>query len=214
MRLNQEAIDAVKPERRLVRKAAGIIKSGGVISFPTRCLYGLGADAFQPSAVKRIFNIKGRSLHKPILVLIAGPQDLKNLTPWISPAAAAIMDDFWPGRVTIVLKAKADLPPNLTAGTNKIGVRLPGHPVARELVKAVGGPITGTSANFSGSRGCERAEDLPTPLAEKLDLILDAGELEGGPGSTVVDVSGDGICKVLREGVVCERDILAAVHHL
>jgi L-threonylcarbamoyladenylate synthase len=200
-------INAQRPEIEIIAEAAAVIKRGGVIAFPTRCLYGLGADAFSPDAVERMIQIKQRPDNKPILVLIDTRNRLKSLVTHIPPAADAIMEAFWPGRVTLVFEARDLLAVQLTAQTGKIGVRLPGHPAASALVKHVKGPVTGTSANLSGRAGCHRAQDLEPQIAGRLDLILDAGALMGGVGSTVVDVTVDPP-RILREGQVTANDIL------
>ena len=117
------------------------------------------------------------------------------------------MDHFWPGRITLVFKAAADVPSYLTAGTGKIGIRLPGHPAAAALLRVLPTPLTGTSANLSGKPGCRRIEDLENQIAGSLDLILDAGTLNGGIGSTVVDVTIEPP-KILREGEVSGAEIM------
>jgi L-threonylcarbamoyladenylate synthase len=193
--------DPVTPDPDAIVQAAQLIRKGGVVLFPTRCLYGLGADAMNPDAVNRIFEIKQRPKQKPILVLIHDQKELGRLVQEIPPAARRIMDGFWPGKVTLVFKAKADLPVALTAGTGKIGVRLCGHPVAAALAREAGCPITGTSANLSDHAGCSEISELDIQVAEKVDLILDAGPLEGGKGSTVVDVT-EYPPIILREGAV------------
>lgn len=203
-------IRTASPQPDLIREAAGIIKNGGVISFPTTCLYGLGADAFNARAVARLFKIKQRPDNKPILVLIKNIQELNRIVREVPPAAFPIMTGFWPGGVTLVFKAGNTLPDNLTAGTGKIGVRLPEHPVAFALLKALDCPLTGTSANISGRPACSRIPDLDFRIGTQLDLILDAGPLKGGIGSTVVDVTSDSP-KILREGKVPARDILAVL---
>ena len=201
-------IDSVNPNTDIIQEAAEIIRNGGVIAFPTRCLYGLGADAFNARAVDHIFKIKRRPAARPVLILIDSPDRLERLATHISLSAQVIMERFWPGRVTLVFEASAVVPGTLTAGTGKIGIRLAGHPVAAALARAVQGPITGTSANVSGCPGCHQIEDLHPAVTEQLDFVLDAGPLKGGRGSTVVDVTGD-IPRVLREGVVSEKEILA-----
>ena len=202
-------INPENPGADLIQDAAAVIRQGGVIAFPTRCLYGLGADAFNPEAVSRIFKIKQRPANNPLLILIDDPKRLERLVTHISVAAKDIAEQFWPGRVTLVLEASAQVPDYLTAGSGKIGIRLAGHPVAAALAGATLGPLTGTSANVSGSPGCHQIRDLMPEVTEKLDLILDAGPLKGGRGSTVVDVTGK-VPRVLREGVVSEKEILAA----
>jgi len=204
-------IDPLRPQPDIIREAARVIQRGGVVSFPTRCLYGLGADALNVDAVDRIFQIKKRPYNKPLLVLIKNRKDLCRLVTSVPPAAACIMESFWPGRVTLVFEAKDTLSASLTAGTGKIGVRLPGHPVAFALANELGRPITGTSANLSGNTGCSNACDLDSAIVDKLDFILDAGPLQKGIGSTVVDVIVDPP-KILREGEVSARDIFSALN--
>jgi len=198
----------VNPARETIELAASVIKAGGTIAYPTRCLYGLGADPFNAGAVKGIFSIKQRAAQKPILILIDHPRRLERLVAQVPKIAANIMRQFWPGNVTLVFDAGAGVSADLTGGSGKIGIRLPGHPVAVALVEAVAGPITGTSANLSGSPGCHQIGDLEPEVARQLDLILDAGPLAGGRGSTVVDVTGENGPIVLREGVISAQDIM------
>ena len=200
-------INSRKPEPEIIAEAAAIIKKGGVVVFPTRCLYGLGADALDPHAVEKIIKIKQRPADNPILVLIDCRRQLDSLVVNISPVAMAIMDTFWPGRVTLVFEAGDTLSNRLTAHTGKIGVRLAGHPVASALIKQVGSPVTGTSANLSGKPGCHQIQYLDPPIAKRVDLVLDAGMLEGGVGSTIVDVTEDRP-QILREGQVTAEQIL------
>jgi L-threonylcarbamoyladenylate synthase len=180
------------------------------VCFPTRCLYGLGADALNAAAVERVFEIKQRPAAMPLLVLISRSAQLAELAEHVPPTAQLLMERFWPGRLTVVLDARQHLPAELTAGTGKIGIRLAAHPVARALAEAVGRPITGTSANRSGSIGCRQISDLDMRIAREVDLILDGGPLKGGVGSTVVDVTGESLV-VIREGEVSKPEILAAL---
>ena len=203
-------INPISPEHDLIREAAGIIKNGGIISFPTTCLYGLGADAYNADAVDRVFAIKQRPDNQPILVLVKNITELDRVVRYVPPTALRIIDSFWPGRVTIVFEAKDTLPDKLTAGTGKIGVRLPKHAVALALLNALDGPITGTSANISGGAACSRVSNLDFRVADQLDLILDAGPLQGGIGSTIVDIT-DNSPKILREGKVTAKHIFAVL---
>jgi len=203
-------IDPHYPDTDLIKEAAGVIKQGGVIVFPTRCLYGLGADAMNPDAVERIIEIKQRPDDNPILVLIDSKNQLEMLVEKIPPAADAIMEAFWPGRVTLVFDARDISPGLLTAQTGKIGVRLPAHPVAAALVRQVKGPVTGTSANLSGHPGCSRLPDLDPRIAGQVDFVLDAGTLQGGVGSTVVDVTEEPP-RILREGELTASQILGSL---
>jgi L-threonylcarbamoyladenylate synthase len=201
-------VSSSNPRPDLISEAARIINSGGIVSFPTRYLYGLGANALNPDAIDQVFKIKQRPYSKPLSVLINRQEDLALLVRNVPQAAVRIMEGFWPGDITIVFEANETLPPNLTAGSGKIGVRLPQHPVAVALTNAVQVPITATSANLTGRGGCSRVSDLDPAVADKLDLMLDAGQLEGGSGSTVVDVTFDAP-KILREGAVPAKDIFA-----
>lgn len=200
-------MDPHDPEPEAISRAAKAIAAGGVVIFPTRGLYGLGADAFNAQAVRRIFQIKGRPPNKPLLVLISDPADLHRLVSAIRPATRHLMHCFWPGGVTFVMPAHEDLAAELTGGRKKIGVRQTAHPVARALVQTVGCPLTGTSANISGAGGCARVSDIDPALIDAVELVLDCGELAGGAGSTVVDVS-DMAPVILRQGAVEGRQIL------
>jgi L-threonylcarbamoyladenylate synthase len=180
------------------------------VCFPTRCLYGLAADAFNAAAVERVFEIKQRPPEMPLLVLISRAEQLAELAERVPQAAQFLMQRFWPGRLTLVLDARPGLPARLTAGTGKIGIRLAANPVARALAEAVAQPITGTSANLSGESGCRQIGELDPRIARQVDLILDGGSLKGGVGSTVVDVTGAAPL-VIREGEVSRLEILAAL---
>ena len=194
----------------VITEAVDILKTGGVVVYPTRCLYAVGANALNRKAVSRVFSIKKRPLKKPLLILIPNRDSIDSLVKWVPLPAVKIMDRFWPGKVTIIFDASKSLPENLHAGKNKIGIRLPGHPLAKKLVESFGRPITGTSVNLSGSAAASRITEMPPSLINKVDLILDAGSLQGGTGSTVVDVTGESI-DVLREGVVSRSEILNAI---
>jgi L-threonylcarbamoyladenylate synthase len=184
-------IDSGFPDLTVIREAAAIIKGGGVVVYPTRNLYGMGADAFHQEAVRRIFHIKHRPEGNPVSILIKSRSELGLLVSEIPQLAETLMDRFWPGRLTLVFHARASIPGILTAGTGKIGVRVPAHPVAIALVNETGSPITGTSANLSGGPGCYDTGQLDQTLREGVDLVLDAGPLESGIGSTVLDVTTD-----------------------
>ena len=178
-----------------------------MVCYPTHCLYGLGADARSPRAVERIFELKRRAPDQPILVLIDTPDRLEELTLRVPPLAEALMTRFWPGKLTLVFEAHPSVSPVLTAGTGKIGIRLPGHPVARALVNSLKGPLTGTSANISGEPGCHQVKDIPDSILSAVSVVLDCGILSTGAGSTVVDIT-EGRPKVLREGVIEASEIV------
>jgi L-threonylcarbamoyladenylate synthase len=193
-----------------IHQAAQIINDGGVVVYPTRSLYGLGVDIFNAKAVRRIYSIKKRPEDKPLSVLVKNRKALDALVKTVSTDASALIECFWPGKLTLVLEASAIVPDHLTAGTGKIGVRCPGYPVASALVKAAGHPITATSANLSGHAGCAHISELDASVRETADMILDGGMLCGGTGSTVVDVTAD-YPVILREGSITTKKILAAL---
>ncbi|MBI5592859.1 MAG: threonylcarbamoyl-AMP synthase [Deltaproteobacteria bacterium] len=203
-------IDPGQPRKHDILEAARIVCSGGVVVFPTTSLYGLAADAANHAAVESVFAIKQRPPDKPILILVPNRRAIQNLVLDIPLAAERIMTAFWPGNLTLIFKAGSTLLPSLTAGTGKIGIRLPVYPVARLLVRAVGRPITATSANISGRIGCSRIADLDPAVAARVDLILDAGPLKGGSGSTILDVSKDPPV-LLREGSISQNRILSVL---
>ena len=196
------------PDQGTIAKAAALIKKGGLVVFPTSSFYGLATEAFNAEAVGKVFRVKKRDPHKPLLILIASLADLTPLVRAVPKTATRLMEAFWPGRLTIIFQAADLLPSNLTGHTGQIGIRLAGHPVASSLAKAVGNPFTGTSANLSGKGGCTAVAQLDQHIRNQVDLILDAGKLEGGEASTVVDVTV-APPKILREGVIDAEKIMA-----
>jgi L-threonylcarbamoyladenylate synthase len=203
-------VDPESPDPDAITRAADLIRTRGLVVFPTSSFYGLGAQALNPEVVERVFQVKQRDPEKPLLILIASKTDLDALVQSIPQTAKRLMEAFWPGSLTLVFKAKDRLPPNLTGYTKKIGIRLAGHPVASSLTRAVGSPITGTSANLSGHAPCSAVADLGPNFRDQVDLILDAGTLGRGEASTVVDVTSD-TAKILREGAVDSAKIRAVL---
>ncbi len=204
-------IDPVSPDLSIIERAASIIKRGGVVVFPARSMYGLAADSLNPDAVERIYEIKKRSADKPLLILIPADYDISELVKDVPENALIIMKKFWPGLITVILEAKDHLPQRLTAGTGKIGIRMPGNPVAAFLAQHAGCPITGTSANISDMESCIRISDLPESIIESVDLVLDAGTLAGGKGSTVIDATTENI-QILREGNVTAEELSQVIY--
>jgi L-threonylcarbamoyladenylate synthase len=195
------SVDPEFPDPDAITRAASLIRTGGLVVFPTRSFYGIGAPALNAEAVGRVFQVKQRDPEKPLLILIASLTDLNALVQSIPETATRLIKAFWPGSLTLVFEATDSLPPNLTGYTKKIGIRLAGHPVASSLTKAVGAPITGTSANLSGHAACSAVADLEPHFRDQVDLILDAGTLGSGEASTVVDVTSDAPM-ILREGAI------------
>ncbi|MDI6796650.1 MAG: L-threonylcarbamoyladenylate synthase [Desulfatibacillaceae bacterium] len=199
-------INPASPDEKDINRAAGIIASGGMAVIPTTGLYGLAADAYNPAAVERVFALKGREREKSLLVLAQNMEQVIALVDDFGPMAQKLADAFWPGRLTLVLKAKKNAPATLVSANGSIGVRLTAHPVARALIKALGRPVTGTSANPSGLPAPWDVAQLAQGIKQGAEIILDAGALAGGPGSSVLDISGP-IPRLLREGAVSRRAI-------
>ena len=198
-------IDPTHPETAFSR-CKEVIASGGVIVYPTDTYYGLGADPRYPRAVKKLFEIKNRSADQPILLLIAEPTEVKDWAEVIPSRAADLIKRHWPGPLTLIFRAKADVLPELTAGTGMIGLRVPGNKLTRGLLQSLGRALTGTSANRSGQPSIRTAAEAEAAIGNQVDLILDGGETTGGKPSTVVEVSTE-VLRVLREGAVPLRDI-------
>ncbi len=194
-------VDSIKPESEIIKRAGNIIQDNGVVIFPAQYLYGVAVGALNEKAVQKVFHFKDRPLNKPILILVRDQSQLSQLVEYIPVPAQILMDAFWPGSLTIIFKAKKSVPDILTANTGKIGVRVPFHPVAKALVEYLEIPITGTSANLSGEKGCNKISQLDSSINNFVDLVLNAGELKGGVGSTVVDVTSSDI-NIVRQGEI------------
>jgi L-threonylcarbamoyladenylate synthase len=184
-----------------VNRAARVIRQNGLVVFPTRAFYGLGANPFSQKAIEKVYQIKVRDPAKPILVLIGALSDLAPLVREIPPLGMQLIKQYWPGKATFVFDAAGLFPDILTGGTGKVGIRLVAHPVAKELIRAVGMPVTGTSANKSGMPACSATTFLDSKIVQDVDLVLDSGPLKGDAGSTVIDVTVTPP-KVLRKGVI------------
>lgn len=199
-------VDPENPDPGTILNAGKIIRQNGVVIFPAKCLYGIAAKALDQTAVQKVFDLKQRPQNNPILVLIPNRKHLEELVTSIPRAAEKLMDAFWPGNLTLIFKAKKHVPDILTAGTGKIGIRVPIHPVAKALVQSLGSPVTGTSANLSGQDSCFQTNRLDPFITEHADLILDAGTLKGGKGSSIVDITQSPPV-ILREGEVSFEQI-------
>ncbi len=180
-------VDADRPDPDALDAAAAVLKSGGIVAFPTESFYGLGADALAPAAVRRIFEVKGRPETKPLLVLVDSVEQALALAVEPSAGARALMARHWPGPLTLVLRAAPTVPVEVTAGSGTVGVRVPGHAVALGLVRAAGRPVTAPSANPSGGAPPTVAAEVARFFEGSVDLILDGGATAGGGGSTVAD---------------------------
>ncbi len=189
------------PDPELVEAAVRVLREGGVIVYPTETLYGLGADALREPAVRRVFEIKGRPARQPIPIIIAEEGMLDRVAASVPDVARELAAVFWPGPLTLVLRARPELPRVLLGGGDTVGVRVSGSRLCRELSRLLDGPITATSANVSGGSDLRTAEEVAKVLGDKVDLILDAGPARTDRPSTIVDCTGR-VPRVLREGAI------------
>jgi L-threonylcarbamoyladenylate synthase len=186
------AADPVSPSPPILGAALAVLRNGGLVAFPTETFYGLGAAALDPAEVRRIFEVK---------VLVDSVAMVEALALEIPAAARALMACYWPGPLTLVLRARPHVPDEVTAGSATVGVRLSAHPLARALVGALGQPITAPSANPDGLTPPTTAAAVLAYFRGRIELVLDAGATAGGQPSTVLDVTVDPP-RVLRAGAV------------
>ncbi len=191
---------------KAIETIQSVLNSGGVIAFPTDTFYGLGADPFNSDALSKIFRIKQRPADKPLLVLIHSRDQLADLTQEATDNARTLVENFWPGPLTLIFKAAPGPPDTLTAGTGTIGIRLPDHPFTHRLLETLDRPLTAPSANISNAEELNTAQQVESTLGEKLDLIVDGGPAPGGKPSTVLDTTTEPPT-LLREGALSRSDL-------
>jgi len=184
-----------------IEEAALIIKNGGTVVFPTETVYGLGADAMNENAVKKIFEAKGRPSDNPLIVHIENPDDIEKLTSDFTKNARLLAEAFMPGPITLVLKKKPQIPDTVSAGLKTVGIRCPENEIARKLIKLSETPIAAPSANISGSVSATSFPDVKDELFGRVDAILKGKDCKFGIESTVIDVSGEEAV-ILRPGSI------------
>ena len=196
-----------------INAAIDCLARGGVVAIPTDTLYGLAANATNPEALDRVYEVKGRPANMPLPVLVSGWEQVEMVSGAVgecSKLAGALAARFWPGPLTLVLPASSNLPPRLTGGLDTIAVRMPDHEVPLALAEGIGKPITGTSANPSGGADITDPEDLRRALGTLVDGIITSGAKPMGTASTIVAVS-DRELTLLRAGALEFSDIRRAV---
>lgn len=189
-----------------VRRAAEILRAGGLVAFPTETVYGLGADASNPDAVARLYRVKGRPADHPVIVHFASSQEAFRWGTDISREARTLAEKFWPGPLTLVLKRSDKAKDFVTGGQASVGLRVPSHPVAQELLKAFGAGVAAPSANRFGRVSPTTAAHVREDLGGDVDLVLDGGPAEVGIESTIVDLSG-GAPVLLRPGGISREQL-------
>ena len=189
-----------------LEKAAEILRAGGLVAFPTETVYGLGADASNPDAVARLYRVKGRPEEHPVIVHFDSPERALAWASEVPQEARTLASRFWPGPLTLILKAGEKAKPFVTGGQPSVGVRVPSHPVAQQLLKAFGGGVAAPSANRFGHVSPTTAQHVRDDLGSDVDLVLEGGPSEVGIESTIVDFSGDGF-SVLRPGRISLEEL-------
>lgn len=195
-------------EGNAIERAIEILEQGGLVAFPTDTVYGLGARAFDPRAVSRLYEAKGRTGSKAIPILIASLEQAELVVKELHAQALALARDFWPGPLTIILQRKKSLPLDLSA-KDTVGIRIPDHPVALVLLEAAG-PLAVTSANISGQANARTANEVLKNLDGKVELILNGGTTPGGRPSSIIDCTVDPV-RIVRHGPLSEEEIMAVL---
>lgn len=192
-----------------IAHAVAILRRGGLVAFPTETVYGLGADARNADAVRRIYAAKGRPTEHPLIVHLAAAAQLGDWSSDVTPLAQKLSAKFWPGPLTLILRRAGNVGDVVTGGQDSVGLRVPSHPVARELLSAFGGGVAAPSANRFGRVSTTTAQHVADELGDRVDYVLDGGASEIGIESSIVDARGD-FPVLLRPGHISVREIEAA----
>jgi len=198
------------PQRDAIDYAASFIKRGRVVGVPTDTFYGLSTDPFNLAAIERVFRIKGRPENRALPILVDSIEQAVTLARDVPDAFLTLAQKFWPGALTIVVTATHRLPLKVTGNSGHVALRWADSRITTALIGAVGGPITGTSANLSGHPSCSNAADLAEQLGSRLPLILDSGDTNGMLASTIVKIDGDE-WSIVREGALPNAEIEKAL---
>lgn len=205
------SIDSESPSPESISEVVDGINQGAIVAYPTETFYGLGVDVTNEYAIKRLFDIKRRDYGNPIAIIVTDRAMLDEVISEIPPHAEILMQHYWPGPLTILFPVTDMISKALTTNTGKIGIRISSHPIAVAIMKQLKKPLTTTSANLSGFPPSLNVKHLTNYFGEKIDLIVDGGELLPSRGSTVVDVSEEKLV-VIREGDIQADDIFELFH--
>lgn len=203
-----------EPEPELVSQVADRLHAGQVVALPTDTFYGLAVDPVNLRAVDRIYELKSRARHKPLSLLISEVAQAYELSRGLDTAFERLAERFWPGPLTLVVRAGSKLPLKVTANTGNVALRVPEAAIPRAVVGRLGLPITATSANLSGMPECTYANGVREQLGDKIPLIIDGGPTARSIPTTIVDISGGGHSwMILREGAIPTHEIALALGH-
>lgn len=197
---------ARRPAAAVLRETVALLKAGGVAVFPTDTVYGMGASVFRPAAIRRIYALKGRSYKKPLPILVADRTQAEPLVEPLSPRLKRLLDDYWPGPLTVVFKTSS-LGRLATGGKETVAIRVPDHPAARALLKSFGAPMAVTSANPSGRPPAVTGAAAKKMFGGRVEVLWDGGRCPGGVASTVLDASSL-FWTLVREGAVKKKTLL------
>ncbi|CAN5630177.1 L-threonylcarbamoyladenylate synthase [soil metagenome] len=201
MAANVVRVEAATPDEDIIGRAAALLREGGLVAFPTETVYGLGANALDPAAVRRIFAAKGRPARNPLIVHVPDVAKARQIVTAWPAAAARAAEAFWPGPLTLVLPKSSQVPDEVTAGLGSVAVRVPAHPVALALLRRAGVPVAAPSANRFTHVSPTSAAHVARGLGDRVDLILDGGVTPYGIESAVLDLAG-ARPRLLRHGAI------------
>ncbi len=200
------SVDPHDPDSFKIREAADVIKRGGLVAFPTETVYGLGANGLDENAVKKIFEAKGRPQDNPLILHVSDTKQLNLLAEDIPDRAHELMDVFWPGPLTLIMKRSAFVPDAITGGLDTVAIRMPKNIIALELISACGCPLAAPSANISGRPSPTCAKHVMDDLDGRIDMVIDGGSVDIGIESTVVDLT-QGVVQILRPGKITRKKL-------
>ena len=201
-------IDSLTPEPELLAYAGDILRQGGLVAYPTETVYGLAASAFADGSIARVFEAKGRPHGQPLPVQIASANELETLARDIPEAAQRLLQDFFPGPLTLIFRRQPTVSFTITGGGETVGLRMPDHPVALGVLRSFGAPVVCPSANTTGRRAAMSAADVLEDLDGRIDLVLDGGPTTGRIPSTVLDVTISP-ARIVREGKISRAELEA-----
>lgn len=203
-------LDPERPQQEAIELAASIIRNGGLVAFPTETVYGLGADAMNENAVRKIFEAKGRPADNPCIVHVDGRAALDRVAVGVGDKAERLIQKFWPGPLTLVLERKPEVASSVSSGLSTVAVRMPGNRIALELIRAARTPIAAPSANASGRPSPTTAAHVIDDLGGRIEMILDGGTTNIGIESTVLDVTAEPPM-ILRPGWITQEMLSQAI---
>ena len=203
-------VDGDHPQEEIIEQAAAIIRSGGLVAFPTETVYGLGADAMNEAAIQKVFKAKGRPGDNPLIVHVGNRNDVERVGTKVSAKAWQLIERFWPGPLTLVLHRNSEVARSVSAGHSTVAVRMPQNKIALELIRSARTPIAAPSANSSGRPSPTTARHVARDLEGRIDMILDGGPTNIGIESTVIDMTTD-TARILRPGWITEESLAGVI---